>query len=114
MRSRPGDLLQYEPLLVGLLVNPKVEGDRHEDVHRRASQPTGFEAPLTDRDDRLLVESLRIERSDDMNPPRTTVAIDDKFHDHRTLNLVQQGSGGISGLDLTNDSGGRDTSAWPI
>src|SRR5579864_4170299 len=96
------------------LSNPEIEHDGHEDVDRLSGEAAGLEPPLADRDGRLLVQSARIERSDNPNVRRTAGRANHELDDDRALNLLEQCLARVGGFDLGEDSRGRHRSARTV
>ena len=98
----------------GGLPNLEVEHDGYEHVHRCAGETTRLEAPLRHGCDGLLVESIRIQRSNHSDLRWTTFARDDKLQHDGALNFVQQGVGRVGRPDLRDDTGRGDRAPRPI
>ncbi len=95
------------------LLNPEVEHDRDEHIDGCARETPRLEAPLHDCSNRLLIQTLPVQRSNDAYLRRTTFVCHDELQHDSALNLTEQCVARIRRLYLGDHPRRAHGSAWP-
>jgi len=99
---RPGEVtdVKQRQELAAASPNREIEHDRDEDIDRGTRQASGLEPPLGDGRHGFFVEATGVQRSDDPDLRRASVACDDDVHHYGALSHVSERLARVAGPDL--------------